>query len=147
MSAKTRAELTAQNDNLIKLNGNEEITGTILNGHLKDFIDSFKIDTGSTGGGVILYSKTITTPTIISTNTGVTISNTPLYQVTVRINGISHQIGINANNKFYFKDPTGTIVRNYNEIMVGDYLHYNSTALGYTLDSNDEITITYITST
>ena len=37
-----------QNDALITTNANDEITGAILNGHLEDFIDSFRVESTET---------------------------------------------------------------------------------------------------
>ena len=145
MPRKTYEELVVQNDNLIKANGNEEITGPILNGHLRDFLDSLKFDTGVQGVEVYLNSQTNSSPNVSGTYTGVTINQVPINQVSVYVNGKQSSIGTSVSSKFYFKDPTGVIVRGLNEIEVGDFLHYNSGTLTYSLDNTDEITITYIT--
>ena len=50
MSIKSKAELRIQNDALITTNANREITGSILNGHIEDVIDSYA-NIGSIGGG------------------------------------------------------------------------------------------------
>ena len=44
MSKITRSQLITNNTNKITTNNNQEITGSVLNGHIRDMIDSFHTD-------------------------------------------------------------------------------------------------------
>lgn len=145
MSQKTKAELKIQNDALIKANGNEEITGTILNGHLNDFIDSFEAETSETSA-FTQKSFSFNSITVSGSATDVVISQKPVYDVAIYLNGERFAIGNNSNARFYFKDSGNTIVKTLGNIDISDILHYNSTELGYTLDSRFNIILTYLIS-
>ena len=58
MAVKTKNELTIQNNNWITTNGNREITGALVNSHLKDIIDSYA-NIGAAGGGITYYDATV----------------------------------------------------------------------------------------
>jgi len=139
---KSKEELIIQNNALITTNNNEEITGSILNGHLKDFIDSFKIDDGGVNS-YILKTFYYSTPLISGTNTSVSIQDTPSYDVLVSVGGLNYYVGVNSNAAFYFKSPLN-VIRGKGEITAGDTLHYNSTALKFVLDELDGIILSYI---
>jgi len=143
MSVKTKAQLISQNDNLITTNDNEEITGAVLNGHLKDFIDSFRIES-TTGDSDFTLKSVELTANPSGTSLQVNIPDTPVYDVQIFVNGERFIIGESASDKFYFKDSTDTIVRTLGNIVQSDILHYNSTALTYTLDNTDKIILAYL---
>lgn len=144
MAKKTKEQLLIQNDAVITTNNNEEITGAVLNQHLKDIIDSVKIDEGATSKGSVLnVGYSYSNITMQGTSTGITISTTPLGAVNVLINGIALEVGINKES--YFKSATN-IIRGSNNIQFGDTLHLDIDKLGYSIDAAHTISINYLIS-
>ena len=140
MCAKTKTELKIQVDNLIKPNGANEITAAIHNIIATDFIDSFVVESS----GTLLKSVKFSGITPVTTVTSVIITEVPLYDVFVFVNGERHSLGDTTGSAFYFLDTTNTTIHTRGNIIATDSLNYNSTALGFTLDSADNITISYI---
>jgi len=142
MAQKTKAELTTQNNNLITTNSNEEITGAVLNGHLKDFIDSFIVDDGTTEGDYVVKSYKFSSVSPTGGNTNIAIPETPVYEVEIYLNGERFYQGETESDAFYFKD--GALVRLKGDVIAADQLYYNSTTLGYTIDTSDSIILTFL---
>lgn len=142
MAIKTKDQLITQNNNLIKANANEEITGSILNTHLKDFIDSFQIESGFTSDFSIEVTET--TPTISGSSTSILLLYNVIPFMAVNVNGETFKVGNSDISKFYITDPTGLTVRDYDEMLAGDELRYNAAELEYTLENTDVITLTYL---
>ena len=140
MSVKTKAQLRTQNDNLITTNGDEEITGTVLNGHLDDFIDSFAVESSGSELKSVPFNGIIPSGTV----TSVIISDTPLYDVFVYVNGERHSVGDTTGSSFYFMDSINTTVHARGDIVATDSLNYNATALEFSLDSADDIILSYL---
>lgn len=145
MALRTKAELKILLDNLVKTNGAEEITGAIMNSVLTDYIDSLQAQqvTGEEGD-YQLISVTYPIASVVSTNLNITLPYNPEYDVAIALNGHTYDLGGSAASKFYFKDASNTVVRAIGDIVATDVLHYNSTALGFTIDTLDVVTLTYI---
>jgi hypothetical protein len=78
-------------------------------------------------------------------NSGVAISNKPLGDIIVTVNGVIVEVSFgNINGKCYFADPMNIgIARNYQEILPNDILIWNGTVNGYDLEITDEISFYY----
>lgn len=141
---RTKAELIAQNSNLIYQNSNEAITGAILNSHLRDFIDSFSVEFSQTGEAFTINQyHTYIVPD--NTNLNCVITLTPSNEVNVFVNGIKYKVGSTDSAPFFFKSSLGQI-RDNDAIEAGDILNYNPLGTNFYIDTADYITINYITS-
>lgn len=76
--------------------------------------------------------------------TGLTISYTPAANsaVMVHINGVQTKLGTTTSDPVFFSDGSGG-ARALKDIVAGDALHFNFTAAGYALDTNDVISMSY----
>ena len=142
MANRTKTELKIKLDNLVKINDNNEITAVITNDILTDFIDSLQSESGVTNAAVFTVNQVTTSPNISSNNTNVINIYQPKGEISIFINGIKYQIGSNTSDQFYFvKDG---ITQDKTNILSNSTLYYNSTTLGFTLDTNDVIELNYI---
>lgn len=142
MAVKNKQELKIKLDNVITQNNNNEITGTIQNDILTDFIDSFQVESGVVNAAVYTVNQTVKNPVISGSNTSVIIVYLPKGEVNILINGIKFQVGSTNQSAFFFMKDS--ILQDKMNIASNSVLYYNSTVLGFTLDSNDIIELNYI---
>lgn len=139
---QTLNELKTDITNNIIPNNNNEIIADEVQRILVNIVDSMVINTGSISADVTNIEQIATNLTISGTSTGVQIIYVPKGIVNISVNGLSYNIGSTINDEFYFVN--NTIIQNKNTIAIMSILNYNATTLGFTLDSNDTITLNYI---
>lgn len=143
MALRTATELRNYVYSNVKPNANNEITAQIEQNLFLDFIDSFVISSGA-NLGVVDASQTSVNITPIGSDLQIPLIAAPKFGAVVVLNGETFDIGETDAAKFYFKDNGNTVVKVKGNLVSGDILHYNSSALGYTLDNLDSILITYL---
>ena len=139
---RTKAELQAIVANGIKPNNNKEVTASIHQSILLDFIES--VSFLIVEDGLMDYSQTSSGIVPVGTSLGVSFLNNVRNGATVIINGVSYILGDADTFDFYAKDVSDTVVRAFGEIIQGDVLHYNSTSLEFVIDTVDKLTINYL---
>jgi len=109
-----------------------------------------KTISGGSGGGVLVNhnsNKVVNSYPTSGNNstTGISISNTPLGDVVVSVNGVLMEIGYGiTTGKCYFVDPFNLgVPKNFLSIVANDVLIWNGTNVGYELDISDEISFYY----
>ena len=115
--------------------------------------DSVKLDTtGKVYAAALEYSELdqslsgLTSPITATGDTGLTIAKTPAQNsaVVVMINGLQTKVGDGTKvAPLFFSADSGTSARNIKDIQSGDSLYFDATEAGYSLDSNDIISVVY----
>jgi hypothetical protein len=70
------------------------------------------------------------------------IGEEPLSNVRVFINGV--EVSVGADLDCFFSPDGGTTKRNIAEAVIGDFLHWNGSVIGYQLDAIDQIDFVYL---
>ena len=138
----TKNDLNTLIDNTFNTNGSNAITGAVGNNVLKQMVSALALDTGVQVSGSKQVEQ-IEVPTVSDTSTGISLNFNPIGSVLIFVNGISYQTGSTTGDSFYFVN--GTTTADDTNLSTGYVLHYNSTTLSFTLDSNDVIKLSYIT--
>lgn len=141
---KTYNENISQINNLIYQNSNQAILGSIMNTVLIDLVDSVTFKSVSEITNTTQVTETYTSPSVSGDYTGIYINYKSKGVPSVYINGIKDIIGNQNTFPFYFVD-SNDIIKDTTNIQSGDRLFYNSSQLGFVLDSTYTIQITYIT--
>ena len=141
MAEKTRSEIYTQIDNTLPDNNSNDIVPVNHRTLVKDLSDSV-VFKGEISGSSNTVNVQYTGISPISTNLSITFTNTPLGDIIVTVNGVDNKVGNTVNDSFFVKNTAGDI-KTIGNVNIGDVLHYNSTSLGYLIDSLDVIVITY----
>lgn len=77
--------------------------------------------------------------------TGLTLTKKPtgFSRIQVLVNGQSLLVGITSNSVDCYFSPDGVVVRNYENMEVGDELYFNGDFVGYDLSTTDEVVFMY----